>query len=167
MPSYFIAVHAGAGYHGPAKEAAYTAAMRSALRAAAAALDQGCSSMDAVKTAICALEDAPVTNAGYGSNLTLQGGVECDAGIMAGDGASGAVGAVPGGARHCTAPQHCAAGLECTHHPPTPHCRPPGCLCRKAHHVCKQDDVVRCRVLHQTPAADMSSVCCCQSMVTQ
>jgi isoaspartyl peptidase/L-asparaginase-like protein (Ntn-hydrolase superfamily) len=56
MPPYFIAVHAGAGYHGPNKEEAYTAAMRRALRAAAAALDQGCSSMDAVKIAICALE---------------------------------------------------------------------------------------------------------------
>jgi hypothetical protein len=32
------------------------AAMRAALTAAAAALEQGCSSMDAVKAAICALE---------------------------------------------------------------------------------------------------------------
>jgi hypothetical protein len=42
------------------------------------------------------LQAAPITNAGYGSNLTLQGSVECDAGIMAGDGSCGAVGAVPG-----------------------------------------------------------------------
>lgn len=56
MPPYFIAVHAGAGYHGPHKEAAYLAAIRDALAAAAAVLEQGGSSMDAVKAAICALE---------------------------------------------------------------------------------------------------------------
>jgi taspase (threonine aspartase 1) len=56
MPPYFVAVHAGAGYHSPAKEAAYLAAMRAALTQAAAAFDQGCNSMDAVKAAICALE---------------------------------------------------------------------------------------------------------------
>lgn len=42
------------------------------------------------------LQDTPVSNAGKGSNLTMSGGVECDASIMAGDGTQAAVGAVPG-----------------------------------------------------------------------
>jgi hypothetical protein len=42
------------------------------------------------------VQDQPVTNAGYGSNLTLAGSAECDASIMSGDGTAGAVGCVPG-----------------------------------------------------------------------
>eukprot|EP00878_Enallax_costatus_P039453 GHUV01045192.1.p1 GENE.GHUV01045192.1~~GHUV01045192.1.p1 ORF type:complete len:154 (+),score=7.93 GHUV01045192.1:94-555(+) len=54
---YFIAVHAGAGYHGrERKAAAYTAAMRQALKAAADYLDQGRDCVAAVKAAICILE---------------------------------------------------------------------------------------------------------------
>ena len=43
------------------------------------------------------LENSEVTNAGYGSQLTEEGTVECDASIMDGsDGSFGAVGAAPG-----------------------------------------------------------------------
>lgn len=41
-------------------------------------------------------QNCPATNAGLGSNLTEEGGVECDASIMAHDGCFGAVGACPG-----------------------------------------------------------------------
>lgn len=50
---------------------------------------------------VCWLQDDPVTNAGYGSNLTAAGSVECDACIMAGDGTLAAVGALPGVSRPC------------------------------------------------------------------
>ncbi|SAL97000.1 hypothetical protein [Absidia glauca] len=57
-----------------------------------ARLKEGCTAVDAVALAISILEDDPLTNAGYGSNLTLSGTVECDGCLM--DGKSGHVGAV-------------------------------------------------------------------------
>lgn len=59
-----------------------------ALRAASAAA----SALDAVELAVMALEDDPQLNAGYGSTLNLEGGIELDAGIA--DAATGRVGAV-------------------------------------------------------------------------
>ncbi len=46
------------------------------------------------------MQDAPLGNAGVGSNLTVKGVVQCDASTMAGDGAFGAVGAVSGALKH-------------------------------------------------------------------
>jgi len=50
--------------------------------------------MEAVEVAIKTLEDREITNAGYGSNLAMDGVVECDASIVDHLGRSGAVGAV-------------------------------------------------------------------------
>ncbi|KAH9485134.1 Threonine aspartase 1 [Psilocybe cubensis] len=58
---------------------------------------RGASSLDMVERAIAVLEDDEHLNAGYGSNLTLDGTVECDAAIMgARDASFGSVGAVSG-----------------------------------------------------------------------
>lgn len=57
-------------------------------------LRTGGTALDAVEIAIKVLEDREITNAGYGSNLAVDGVVECDATIVDHFGRSGAVGAV-------------------------------------------------------------------------
>lgn len=66
----------------------------SAAKIAMSVLRNGGSAVDAVEVAIMYLEDAEITNAGYGSNTTIEGTVECDATVVDHLGRSGAVGAV-------------------------------------------------------------------------
>ncbi|KAH7372539.1 hypothetical protein KP509_17G008600 [Ceratopteris richardii] len=96
--AFFVAVHVGAGYHSLANSFAYRRAMNQACLAAASVLSQETgTSFDAVVAAVKVLEDADITNAGKGSNLTEDGVVECDASIMDGRTyAYGAVGAASG-----------------------------------------------------------------------
>jgi taspase (threonine aspartase 1) len=56
-------------------------------------LRNGGSALDAAEMAVKILEDREITN-GYGSNLAMDGVVECDASIIDHNGRSGAVGAV-------------------------------------------------------------------------
>lgn len=58
-------------------------------------LKAGGSATEAVAVSIKLLEDNEITNAGLGSNLTIEGLVECDATIVDHFGRSGACGAVP------------------------------------------------------------------------
>ncbi|XP_075226661.1 taspase 1 [Lycorma delicatula] len=93
----FIGVHVGAGHHSSNLQAKYEQLCKKACRKGVEILLNGGSSLDAVTEATRVLEDSPLTNAGYGSNLTWDGDVECDASVM--DGLhlqSGAIGAVSG-----------------------------------------------------------------------
>ncbi|KAK4509652.1 ubiquitin-specific protease ubp2 [Mucor velutinosus] len=93
----FIAVHVGAGYLSRTKESKYTSACKKACLSAMAILKKDGSSIQAVTEAIKQLENDPSTNAGYGSNLSLTGKVECDASLMTGKtGTFGAIGAASG-----------------------------------------------------------------------
>ncbi|XP_016840783.1 threonine aspartase 1 [Nasonia vitripennis] len=93
----FIAVHLGAGQHSTVLKEKYQKLSKEACEKGIESLKQSKNVLDAVVDAVIVLEDSPLTNAGYGSNLTYEGNVECDASIM--DGATlhyGGVGAITG-----------------------------------------------------------------------
>lgn len=84
-----LVLHGGAGVierssMKPETEKLYRAGLEQALRAAAAVLDHGGSSVDAVEAGIRLLEDNPMFNAGKGAVFTADGKNELDAAIMNG-----------------------------------------------------------------------------------
>ncbi len=89
-----IFVHAGAGFHDLENERVTLQACEDAAQDAMAYLNKGGDAVKAVELAIKSFEDNPITNAGFGSNLSIDGVVECDATIVDHYGRSGAVGAV-------------------------------------------------------------------------
>ncbi|KAK8038519.1 hypothetical protein PG993_006930 [Apiospora rasikravindrae] len=94
-PVTAIFIHAGAGYHSTANERIHLQACSDAARAGMKILRSGYPATEAVEAAIRVLEDKEITNAGYGSNLSIDGTVECDATVVDHYGRSGACGAVP------------------------------------------------------------------------
>jgi beta-aspartyl-peptidase (threonine type) len=98
-PDYAIAIHGGAGtilreQMTPEKEAAYHAALDSALSIGETVLRNGGNALDAVEQTVAWLEDCPLFNAGRGAVFTHEGRNELDASIM--DGATQKAGAVGG-----------------------------------------------------------------------
>jgi beta-aspartyl-peptidase (threonine type) len=84
-----LVLHGGAGVierssMTPEAEAKYRAGIKEALDAAAAVLDKGGSSLDAVETGIRLLEDNPLFNAGRGAVFAADGTNQLDASIMDG-----------------------------------------------------------------------------------
>lgn len=98
-PDYAIAIHGGAGAlrreeMTPEKEAAYRAALDSALTVGETILKNGGSALDAVEQTVTWLENCPLFNAGRGAVFTHEGKNELDASIM--DGTTQKAGAVGG-----------------------------------------------------------------------
>ena len=92
MPA--IIVHGGAGADS-SQAPEFRQGVRAAVLAGWRVLAEGGTALDAVESAVRALEDDPRFNAGRGSVLTREGTIEMDASIMEGDRLQcGAVGAV-------------------------------------------------------------------------
>jgi len=88
-PEWRLVIHGGAGVIlrenlTPEREAAYTAALETALEAGAAVLREGGSAVDAVQAAVIPMEDDPLFNAGHGAVFTAAAEHELDASIMSG-----------------------------------------------------------------------------------
>ncbi len=96
-PAYAIAIHGGAGTIRATdltaeQDAAYRAALDSALQIGEKVLQEGGAAIDAVEQTIRFLEDSPLFNAGKGAVFTHEGRNELDASIMQGkDLSAGAV----------------------------------------------------------------------------
>jgi L-asparaginase / beta-aspartyl-peptidase len=89
MRPFTLVIHGGAGTivkedMTPELEAAYQEALKEALDAGFAVLEEGGSAVNAVKAAIVILEDNVLFNAGRGSVFTKKGVQEMDAAIMDG-----------------------------------------------------------------------------------
>ena len=92
--SISLVVHGGAGNISPDRYEIARQGCREAALAGWSVLQAGGSALDAVETAVRALEDNPAFNAGTGACLSAEGNIELDAGIM--DGYTLNVGAVAG-----------------------------------------------------------------------
>ncbi|EPY52416.1 L-asparaginase [Schizosaccharomyces cryophilus OY26] len=82
MNSGFIIAHAGAGLYSERREHSAKDACAKACMHAKLELEATSNAIAAAVAAVKVLEDSPVCNAGTGSNLTVNGEVECEAGLM-------------------------------------------------------------------------------------
>jgi L-asparaginase / beta-aspartyl-peptidase len=89
-----IICHGGGG--GIDDKPAYAAGLAEAINCGYRLIRQSARAAEAVIEAVRLMEDNPVFNAGTGSNLTIDGGVEMDAAVMTQDARFGAVGCITG-----------------------------------------------------------------------
>ena len=98
MSNIVLAVHGGAGTpKAPLDEPSFHRGVAAALRAGHAILAGGGSAIDAVQSAVLALEGDAIFNAGRGAVLNEAGDVEHDAALMCGR--SAVAGSNPGSER--------------------------------------------------------------------
>ncbi|XP_065836841.1 threonine aspartase 1-like isoform X5 [Oscarella lobularis] len=77
-----VAVHAGAGFHSQNRAKESIRACKQACKEAVKSFEQTENILNATASAVVALENDPCTNAGFGSNLSLNGSVSCDSSIV-------------------------------------------------------------------------------------
>jgi beta-aspartyl-peptidase (threonine type) len=90
-----LVVHGGCGTPPAGEEEARRAACARAADAGWRVLSGGGAALDAVESAVRALEDEPLLNAGTGAYLQADGLARLDASLMSSDGRAGAVAQVP------------------------------------------------------------------------
>eukprot|EP00112_Aurelia_sp_Birch-Aquarium-sp1_P018779 Seg4533.1 transcript_id=Seg4533.1/GoldUCD/mRNA.D3Y31 product="Threonine aspartase 1" protein_id=Seg4533.1/GoldUCD/D3Y31 len=78
----FVVVHLGAGYHSRSKIPKYKSLCRKACNLGIQLCQQGQAASRIACAVVSLLEDSDLTNAGFGSNLTNDGKVQCDASLM-------------------------------------------------------------------------------------
>eukprot|EP00111_Clytia_hemisphaerica_P016052 TCONS_00047500-protein len=78
----FLCLHLGAGYHSDSKRSGYKELCDQAIKIGVELLNQSKSCIEVATAVTSHLENSPLTNAGFGSNLTQDGSVECEAAIM-------------------------------------------------------------------------------------
>uniref|UniRef100_F6YV62 Uncharacterized protein n=1 Tax=Ciona intestinalis TaxID=7719 RepID=F6YV62_CIOIN len=96
-----IAIHLGAGFHSRERWPLYKQLCEQTCTKVNKKLKDGITAGEAVALAVKLLEDSQLTNAGFGSNLTEDGRVECDASVMDASMLTSNAGSVTYGAVSC------------------------------------------------------------------